>query len=268
MKGAIIGDIVGSIYEVHNIKTKEFPLFTKEKRNYFTDDTALTCATAEWLLTGQPARDVLQKWGLKYKNSTHPNSDIKFFGKGFRKWLEDPVNASNQSYGNGCVMRLSPIPNFIRDTKLAIEMALDFTKVTHDHPDSINAVKAYVETFHLLKKQVPIKDIKKQISEKYNYNLFDSIDDIRKNYNQFYVDCKNSVPQSIVCALDAKSYEDSLRNAISLGGDSDTLAAMSGGLAEARFDIPEEIEGKALKFLEPEMNDLINRFYKKVDTIA
>ena len=261
MLGAIIGDIIGSPYEFHNIKTKDFPLFCE--KCCFTDDTILTCATAEWLLSGQKPEKVLLKWGKSYQNRTYEEGKIGAFGKGFSTWLETqtPYNAKS----NGCVMRLSPVFWACENKDEALRKAVRLTKITHNHEESINATKAYVETGFLLKEGINPQIIKNCISHKYGYDLSKSLDEIRPNYNKFYCSCKNSVPQAIVAALDATSYEDAMRNAISLGGDSDTLAAMAGGLAEIRFEIPKDIQQEAEKYMDTNVLFIIKRFYKALE---
>lgn len=256
MLGAVIGDIIGSPYEFHNIKTKEFKLFCD--RSCFTDDTILTCATAESLFAHIPPQDALFKWGNLYKNRTYENGTVNAFGKGFSAWLEN--KRPNQSKTNGCIMRLSPVIFAFKNKKDALKYALELTKITHNHEESLNATAAYIETAFLLKHTVPPKIIKNIIKHKYKYDLSQSVDDIRKNYNKFYCSCKNSVPQAITCALDASSYEDAIRNAVSLGGDSDTLAAMAGGLAQISFDIPARIQQDALKYMDTDVLHAIYQF--------
>ena len=263
MKGAIIGDVVGSVYEFHNIKTKKFPLFNN--KNYFTDDTILTCATADWLLNGQPAADVLVKWGKRYQDRSYEGGKVSAFGKGFTAWLNDKSHKPYKSHTNGCVMRLSPIPLFVKNTELALKKAVEWTQLTHNHPDSIKAVKSYVEAFHMSAKKVEPDKIKKYISKEYGYDLFRPLDEVRKNYNKFYCSCQKSVPEAMISALDGKHYEDSIRNAISLGGDSDTLAAMAGGLAEARFGAPDNIFNSARTFLDNNILKVVDEFYGKLN---
>lgn len=259
MFGAIIGDIIGSAYEFHNVKTKNFPLFTP--KSCFTDDTILTCAVAEWLFLGGKPETVLRQWGNLYKERTYENGTVSAFGKNFMKWLE--TGKSSNSKTNGCVMRLSPIGILENDMNKALDKALRLTAITHNHPESITATKAYIETMFLVKKKTPIPLIKNYITTKYEYDLSKSIDEIRPNYNKFYCSCKNSVPQAIICALNATSYEDAIRNAVSLGGDSDTLACMAGGIAELRFEIPEPIRKQACQRIDNNILSIIRTFYQK-----
>lgn len=259
MLGSIIGDIIGSPYEFHNIKTKDFPLFCD--KCCFTDDSILTCATAEWLISDKAPEEMLLKWGKRYQNRTYENGKIGAFGKGFTTWLENKTPYDAKS--NGCVMRLSPIFLAYNNKDEALQRALRLTKITHNHEESINATKAYIETGFLLKDGVSPKIIKNYISHKYQYDLLSSLDDIRPNYNKFYCSCKNSVPQALIAALDANSYEDAVRGAISLGGDSDTLACMAGGLAEIRFGVPKDIQTQALKYMDGNIFSTIQNFYNQ-----
>ena len=262
MLGAIAGDIIGSPFEFHNIKSKDFDLFCE--KSCFTDDTIMTCATAEWLLSGGKPEEILKRWGNRYKNRTYENGTISAFGKGFTNWLE--TNEPYAAKTNGCVMRLSPIPLMIDDLKTALDKATELTSVTHNHPESLLATKAYIETMYMAKKGISSVIIKDHISHKYGYDLSKSVDEIRPNYNKFYASCKNSVPQAIVCALDANSYEDAIRNAVSLGGDSDTLACMAGGIAEARFGVPENIKRQAIKYMDTRVLNITTLFYQKIHT--
>lgn len=260
MFGAIIGDIIGSAYEFHNVKTKNFPLFTP--KSCFTDDTILTCAVAEWLFSEEKPETILRQWGNLYKERTYENGSIEAFGRGFMKWLE--TGKSSNSKTNGCVMRLSPIGMLEKDVNKALDKAVQLTAITHNHPESFIATKAYIETMFLVRRKTSIPLIKNYISTKYGYDLSKTIDDIRPNYNKFYCSCKNTVPQAIICALDATSYEDAIRNAISLGGDSDTLACMAGGIAELRFEIPEAIHKQAYQRIDNNILSVVRTFYQKM----
>ena len=261
MLGAIIGDIIGSRYEFHNIKVKEFELFCD--KCCFTDDTILTCATAEWLLTNQKPEEILRKWGNLYKNRTYEDGKVNAFGGGFTKWLEtgEAYNAKT----NGCIMRLSPIPLMVDDLKVALKKAVELTSITHNHPESLLATRVYIETMYMVKQGISSQIIKNYVSNKYGYDLSKSVDEIRPEYNKFYTSCKNSVPQAIICALDANSYEDAIRNAVSLGGDSDTLACMAGGIAEIRFGVPENIQEQAKRYMDDNVLSMVNRAYQNCD---
>ena len=258
MQGAIIGDIIGSVYEFHNIKTKDFPLFCNKSR--FTDDTILTCATADWLMQGGKPEFFLKKWGKMYIDRTYENGQIAPFGSAFMNWLK--TGTSLQSKSNGCVMRISPLLH-LKDKDEAFEKAIEITKTTHNHPESLNAVQAYVETGFMLKENEPISQIKQYISNKYWYNLGRTVMNMCHRYNKFHCSCEKTVPEAICCALEATSYEDAVRNAISLGGDSDTLACMAGGLAEMRHPIPQHISSQATRFMDENVLGMIKQFYRE-----
>lgn len=260
MLGAIIGDIVGSPYEFHNIKSKDFELFCD--KCCFTDDTILTCATAEWLLTNNNPKDIFKKWGNLYKNRVYEDGKVGAFGKGFSKWLE--TGEAYMAKTNGCIMRLSPIPLMVDDLRLALDKAIELTSMTHNHPESLLATRVYIETMYMAKKSISPLIIKNYITNKYGYDLSLSVSEIRPDYNKFYTSCKNSVPQAIVCALDANSYEDAIRNAVSLGGDSDTLACMAGGIAEMRFGVPENIKKQAFEYMDSNVSGMLTKFYQRM----
>ena len=163
-------------------------------------------------------------------------------------------------------MRLSPIPLMFHDLKTALDKAIKLTSVTHNHPESLLATRVYIETMYLAKKGVSPEIIKNYITNKYGYDLSKTVDEIRTNYNKFYTSCKNTVPQAIICALDSNSYKDAIRNAVSLGGDSDTLACMAGGIAEIRFGVPRVIRQQAMQYMDNRIISTINCFYRKIYT--
>lgn len=257
MLGAIIGDIIGSIYEFNNIKTKDFPLFCD--KSHFTDDSILTCATADWLMQGGKPEFFLKKWGKMYIKHPCEEGQVAHFGCAFMDWLK--TGTSLQSKSNGCVMRISPLLH-LKDKDEACEKAIEITKTTHNHPESLNAVQAYIETGFMLKENEPISKIKQYISDKYWYNLNKPILKIRQHYTHFHYSCEKTVPEAICCVLEAKSYEDAIRNAVSLGGDSDTLACMAGGLAEMRHSIPQSISSQANRFMDKNVLGIIKQFYR------
>ncbi|MBO4285546.1 MAG: ADP-ribosylglycohydrolase family protein [Alphaproteobacteria bacterium] len=217
-----------------------------------------------WLLCDKKPEEILKKWGNLYKNRTYEGGKIGAFGKGFTNWLE-----TEEAYGaktNGCIMRLSPIVVMIDDLKVALDKAVELTSITHNHDESILATRVYIETMYMAKKGIAVPIIKNYITHKYGYDLSKSVDEIRLSYDKFYTSCKNSVPQAIVCALDADSYEDAIRNAVSLGGDSDTLACMAGGIAEVRFGVPENIKKQATKYMDNRVQNVVAEFYKKINS--
>lgn len=261
MFGAIIGDIIGSVYEAQNIKTKDFKLFSEACR--FTDDTVCTIAVADALINGKTAFETLRAWGKKYKDIQNPPGFFPtFFSGGFAAWLESDNPVPYGAKTNGCVMRLSPVPFLIIDLKASEKKAVEITNLTHNHPDSINAALAYVRTIHMCQNSAQPFDIKNALSYYHGYNMKRTVDGIRPWYNKFYGSCHKSVPEAIICALEATSFEDAVRNAVSLGGDSDTLACMAGAIAETRFGIPDDIQKKARTYLPDEILTVVDKMYR------
>jgi len=248
MIGAIIGDIVGSVYEWNNIKTKDFPLFSPGC--FFTDDTVMTLAIAEGLINGGSAEDfiaAIKKYGRLYPDSG--------YGGRFGSWLfSDDINPYN-SWGNGSAMRVSPVA-WAFDILSEVEKYAEISAaVTHNHPEGIKGAQATAAAIFLARKGKTKEEIKAYIENKYGYNLNRSIDEIRPNY-RFNESCQETVPEAIIAFLESVDFEDAIRNAISLGGDSDTLAAITGSIAEAAYGIPKEIKEKALSILDQGLHDL------------
>lgn len=252
MFGCVIGDIVGSVYEFNNIKTKDFPLFSSA--SCVTDDSVCVCAVAESISLCKSPATVLRRWGAKYM-------DITGFSKSFTAWLNQKTDESAHSKGNGAVMKIAPVGFLFRQKEKAYAVADRITALSHDHPESYRAVHAYIDALHGCFEKRPIKDILSEIQACYGYDMQRTPDEIRPNYNKFYYTCPKTVPEAILCALHADSFEDAIRNAVSLGGDSDTLACMAGGLAEARFGIPKEIKRKAWGLIPFDMRWCLSRLY-------
>jgi ADP-ribosylglycohydrolase len=260
MIGAIIGDIVGSRFEFHNIKTKDFDLWHNDCHT--TDDTILTCAVADCLLHNGIVKNYLMKWGWMYKNQKYEDGKISAFSKGFTKWLDSGVAYNANT--NGCIMRLSPVPLFYDNYNVGMNKAINITNTTHNHPESITATRAYIDTAYMIKKHISVDNIKEHISNKYDYDLYQSLDAARPTYNKFYCTCKNSVPFALIAALDATDFTDAIRSAVSIGGDSDTLACMAGGIAELRFGVSSELCAQSEKFMDSNMIKIVKEFYTKI----
>ncbi len=243
MLGAIIGDIVGSAYEFHNVKEKDFDLWPKDAK--ITDNTVCTLAVADMILhTKEPAK-TLQEWCRRYPVG---------YGKKFQEWIDSDNPKPYGSWGNGAVMRISPVGFYFNAPDKALEKALSITEVTHNHPLSLKAVAAYLQAMSLMKQGKNPQEIKDLVQHYYGYEMNRSVDEIRAHYNKFYVGCEKTVPEAMICALDATSFEDALRNAVS-------LASMAGALAELRFGVPQEMKQKALGYLDSPMKILVNKFY-------
>ncbi|MGI6412315.1 MAG: ADP-ribosylglycohydrolase family protein [Syntrophomonadaceae bacterium] len=252
MLGAIIGDIVGSIYEWNNIKTKDFPLFSPGC--FFTDDTVMTLAIAEGLMNGSSADAFIQ--AMKKYGHMYPNAG---YGGRFANWLFSADVHPYNSWGNGAAMRVSPIAWAFGTLSEVEKYAEISAAVTHNHPEGIKGAQATAAAIFLARKGETKEDIKKYIEGKYGYNLNRSLEEIRPNY-RFYVSCQETVPEAIVAFLESLDFEDAIRNAISLGGDSDTLAAITGSIAEAAYGIPEEIKERAWSFLDEDLLRVYRRF--------
>ena len=261
MLGAIIGDIVGSVYEWHNIKTKRFPLFSPHC--FFTDDSIMTLAIAQGLMNGGTAQDYVE--AMKKLGRIYPRVD---YGCRFGQWLRSADNLPYTSWGNGSAMRVSSIGWFYEDLELAVSAAEVSAAVTHNHPEGIKGAQATAAAIFLARRQQSKEAIKQYITDTYGYNLDRTLKTIRPQYT-FDESCQGTVPEAIIAFLESNDFEDAVRNAISLGGDSDTLAAITGAIAEAAYGIPPQIKDKALTYLDKDLLRILNRwnnyFTKKTD---
>ena len=254
MLGAIIGDIVGSVYEFNNIKTTEFELFTE--KSHFTDDTVMTIAVAAGLWRGYD--NVLETKKALIDSMRYYGRRFAYAGYGgrFAKWLisQDPV--PYDSYGNGAAMRVSSVA-WIYNNLEEIEKYAEVTaSVTHNHPEGIKGAKSVAAAIFLARTGKTLDDIKSYITTQYGYDLSRTLDEIRPNY-KFYESCQESVPEAITAFLESNSFEDSLRKSVSIGGDSDTIAAITGSIAEAFYGgIPEWIVKEAISRLDEPLYDI------------
>jgi ADP-ribosylglycohydrolase len=289
MLGAIIGDIVGSVYEWHNIKTKDFPLFRGDC--FFTDDTVMTIAVADALMCcdkfvygggidsyesvaidPDTLIDSMKKWGRRYPNAG--------YGGRFGAWLNSDNSKPYNSWGNGSAMRVSPcgwaipLQQFMRigfDGVLTLAEAS--AVVTHNHPEGIKGAQATAMAIYFARhgkirgniaayKEYIRRDMGNEGSvfgDLFGYNLNRTLDEIRPSY-RFNESCQETVPQATIAFLESTDFEDAIRNAISLGGDSDTLAAITGSIAEAAYGIPEWMKEKALTYLDEPMREVYNKW--------
>ena len=252
MIGAIAGDIIGSIYEHWPIKTKEFPLFND--RCSFTDDTVLTVAIADAILTDRSYRQSLQQIGKMYPHAG--------YGGTFVQWLHSDNPQPYNSWGNGSAMRVSPVGFAFQSEADVLLNAKLTAQVSHNHPEGIKGAQATALAIFLAKSGSEKKQIRKRISDEFGYDLNRTVDDIRPKY-AFDVSCQGTVPEALVAFIDSDSYEDAVRNAISLGGDSDTLACITGGIAEAFYGVPDHIREEVCKQLTPDLLKIVERFCLK-----
>ncbi len=253
MLGAIAGDVIGSVYEHSPIKTKQFDLFDEQCR--FTDDTVLTVATADCLMHNISYEEAYTRYSRKYPNVP--------YGGNFRLWVYVDNPEPYNSFGNGSAMRVSPVGFAFDSLETTLEEAKKTAGVTHDHPEGIRGAQAVAASIFLARNGSTKDEIRDKIQARLGYSLSFTLKDIRPNYT-FDVTCQGSVPQAIVSFLESIDFEDAVRNAISLGGDSDTLACMAGGMAQAFYkSIPEEIEAFTRKKLPQEMIRIMDEFNGK-----
>lgn len=269
MIGAIIGDIVGSIYEFDNHRSKEFKFYQKD--SVFTDDTVMTIAIAEFHLNSIDKGTTNEKRVLQSLSKWYNLYPDKDYGSGFRRWVSGITKENihdypyQKSYGNGAAMRISPIGDISHNVDVALEYAELVTKCSHGHAEGIKGAQTTSLAIFLAKIGCNKKNIKSQIEFQFNYDLGFNIDYLRETY-EFNETSQNTVPQAIFCFLESEDFEDAIRTAISIGGDSDTLAAITGGIAEAYYkDIPEWILRGALKRLPKDMKDIISTWYNKAE---
>jgi ADP-ribosylglycohydrolase len=238
------------VYEWHNIKTTDFVLFKSDST--FTDDTVLTAATAKALMTGMDYAQAYQDFARRYPG--------RGYGGNFSRWIwaEDPQPYN--SWGNGSAMRVSPV-GFAFDT--AVEVLAEAERsaaVTHNHPEGIKGAQATALAILLARQGASQSDIRREIADRFDYDLNRKSDDIRPGY-AFDVSCQGSVPEAIIAFLESESYEDAIRKAISLGGDSDTIACITGGIAAAYYGgVPEEIAAEGRSRLPGEFIQILDDF--------
>jgi ADP-ribosylglycohydrolase len=236
MLGAIVGDIIGAPFELTPVKTKDFELFNRG--SCFTDDSVLSIAVAEWLLTQADLVDCLKKW-----YHLHPHVG---YGKIFAKWAAHPNDRDPyNSWGNGAAMRVSPIAWACTTLDDVLAKAKASAAVTHNHPEGLAGAQAVAGSIFLARSGASKNDIK-QFAQGFGYNLDRSLHDIRPDYH-FNVSCIGSIPEALIAFLESTDFEDAIRNAVSLGGDSDTQGCIAGAIAEAFYGgVPAEIRAQAL----------------------
>lgn len=254
MLGAITGDIVGSVYEWNNLRSKEFPLFREESR--FTDDSILTVATADALMTDLDFASKYRAYGRKYPSS---------YGGMFRRWIHDDDLGPYNSFGNGSAMRVSPVAWFYDDEDDVLDAARATAEATHNHPEGIRGAQATALAILRARRGTARAAIRSEIEERYGYDLSASVDAIRETYT-FDETCQGTVPEAITCFCEAVDFEDAIRTAISIGGDSDTVAAITGSIAEAKWGVPEWIANEALTRLDEELRLTVLQFSRSQGT--
>jgi ADP-ribosyl-[dinitrogen reductase] hydrolase len=257
MIGALIGDIVGSRFEWNNIKHKDFDFFTKDC--FFTDDSVLTIALADSLMSGDDYAELLKDYTRKYPN--------RCYGGRYIGWAMSDDYKSYNSYGNGSAMRVSPAGWFAKTELETAWLASHSASVTHSHPEGLKGAVAVAYAIFIARSNNIDQNLKKfviknTIQKNCGYDLNRKLDDIRETY-QFNETCQKTVPESIIAFLESDSFDDAIRNAISIGGDSDTVACITGSIADAYYT------GQAMQHYDtmieyfseyPELVDMINLF--------
>jgi ADP-ribosylglycohydrolase len=250
MLGAIAGDVIGSVYERHPIKRTDFPLFQPHSR--FTDDTILTVAVAQALLEQTDYAAAFKTFGQQYPDAG--------YGSTFRGWLQAADSQPYNSWGNGSAMRVSPIGFAGKTVDGVLQEARRSAEVTHNHPEGIKGAQAVALAVFLARQGESKDALRREISTRFGYDLSRTVDAIRPTYH-FEVSCQGSVPEAIIAFLDSADYEDAIREAVSLGGDSDTLACMAGGIAQAFYGgVPLAIARHVRGLLPGEFLGILDRF--------
>ncbi len=263
MYGAILGDIIGSPYEFERGgKTKQFELFTRQSR--FTDDSVMTIAVADAILTGKAGgcladeaqmkelfTSAMQDWGHRYPNAG--------YGGRFYQWLARGEREPYGSFGNGSGMRVSPTGWAAGDLDQTRTLARWSAEVTHNHPEGIKGAEAIASAIFLARTGHEKNDIRDYIVREFGYDLNRTCDEIRPSYH-FDVTCQGSVPESIIAFLESESFEDAVRTAVSLGGDTDTQGAMTGSIAEAFYGVPAQLQAECEQRLPDDMREILTRF--------
>ena len=253
MFGSIIGDIIGSVFEFDEMKDPNFDLFSD--RSVFTDDSVLTIATADTILHGGDYATNYRTIGRQ-----HPNVG---WGTGFRRWLHSNDMGPYNSFGNGSAMRVSPVGFAYDDIDTVLAEAKRSAEVSHNHPEGIRGAQATALAILLARKGSSKDMIRQMIQDKFGYDLTRTCSGIRPVYS-FDETCQKTVPEAIIAFLDSTSFEDAIRQAVSLGGDADTLGCITGGIAQAFYKkIPEEIVSVCMSTLPKQFVVTIEEFNNK-----
>lgn len=259
MIGAIIGDIVGSRFEFNNHKSKNFKLF--DRNCVITDDSIMSLAIAKAIMDFKKSGGMLDKKATIYMQQLGRDYPGYGYGFGFYKWIFSDTPLPYNSYGNGAAMRVSACGYAADSQKDALFMSDAVTGVTHNHAEGIKGARAVADAIFLAKKGKTIDELKKHICKHY-YKIDFTIDEIRPHY-QFNETCQNTVPQALEAFFESDSFEDALRTAISVGGDSDTLAAITCSIAEAYYGVPQDIYNNAVKYLDKTLRSILEEFEEK-----
>lgn len=256
--GAIIGDIVGSIYEFSNIKTKKFPFFPMN--GYITDDSCMTIAIADALMKWKCDGGDLQQLTIQSMREIgfkHPNMG---YGFGFAKWLFNKESEPYNSWGNGAAMRVSAVGWIVNSITEVKRLSYMVTAVSHDHIEGIKGAEATAVAIFMARTGKSKEEIAKYITDNY-YDWCSSVAELQANYS-WDGSCQGTVPPALQCFFESESFEDAIRNAISIGGDSDTIGAITGAVAGAYYSIPKEMIDAARKYVPDDLLAIVDKFEK------
>ena len=263
MLGAVVGDIIGSAYEHEGIKTTDFPLFSE--KSHFTDDTVMTLAAARSLMFCMRTRkDTVTEerfsrsftWTMRSMGRQFPDAG---YGRGFRAWLQSKEPHPYQSWGNASAMRVSPV-SWAFDDLETVERFAEITALpTHDHPEGIKGACSVAGAVFLARTGHSKDEIRGYITGKYGYDLSRTLEEIRPEYS-YNTLCPDSVPEAFTAFLESENFEDAVRKAVSLGGESEALAAMSGAIAEPFFGIPTLIQVETFERLRHHMKYIVQKW--------
>jgi ADP-ribosyl-[dinitrogen reductase] hydrolase len=253
--GAIAGDVIGSVYEYPPMKDYDFQLF--HEYSTFTDDTVLTVAIAYAILKGEDYGVALKAFGRLYPGYG--------YGTMFNVWLRKEESEPYNSWGNGSAMRVSPVGFAYNSISEVLTQAKKSAEVTHNHPEGIKGAQATALAIYLARKGRKKTDIRDKVSSRFGYNLSRTLDQIRPHYT-FNESCQRTVPEAIIAFLESDDYEDAIRKSVSLGGDSDTQACITGGIAQAYYkSIPRKIVERVNQVLPKEFLNIIEGFNAKFE---
>lgn len=259
MLGALVGDIIGSMYEFLNTKRTDFELFPEGSR--FTDDSVMTLAVAKWLLEDEAHSIHYLIYCMQELGDHYPNAG---YGGRFMEWLFEENPQPYNSWGNGAGMRVSPVGLYAKTFDEALALAAVTASVSHNHPEGVKGAQAIATSVFLCKQGKSKQEIKDYVEQTFGYNLHRTIEEIRPMY-RFDVSCQGSVPEAIIAFLEANSFEEVIRLAISLGGDSDTIGAMAGAIAACMYPVPDDIAERCDSILTEDLREIKDRFCEFIE---
>jgi ADP-ribosylglycohydrolase len=257
--GAIAGDIIGSVYEFANTKSTKFDLFTPWSS--FTDDSVMTLAVAKWLIEDESHTIHYLIYCMQELGNRYPNAG---YGGNFSAWLREDEPMPYNSWGNGAGMRVSPVGLYARTLDEALALAALTASVSHNHPEGVKGAQAIASSVFLAKEGKEKAKIKAYLETTFDYNLDRTIAEIRPLYD-FDVSCQGSVPEAIIAFLEGNSFEEVIRLAISLGGDSDTIGAMAGAIAACCYEIPKTIFERCDALLTEDLREIQYQFTNLIE---